>query len=121
MDPGTEDVLRELRDGRKVVPLDDRRSYVFVDEGGEPLGPNTVTHRFRCAVAAAGLRHIPLHGLRHTRASLAVDAGVPIPVVSKRLGHANATITMNVYAHQLRGTQSEAACAVAGLRRTGSK
>lgn len=121
LDPGTVAVLRELRDGRKVVPLDDRRSYVFTGEGGAPLGPNTVTHRFRCAVVAAGLRHIPLHGLRHTHASLAIDAGVPIPVVSKRLGHANATITMNVYAHQLRGTQSEAACVVAGLLRTGSK
>ncbi len=115
LDPGTVAVLRGLRDGRKVVPLDDSRSYVFVNEAGAPLGPNTVSYRFSLAARAAGLRHIPLHGLRHTHASLAIDAGVPIPVISKRLGHANATITMNVYAHALRGTQAEAACMVAGL------
>ena len=68
-------------------------------------------------VAAAGLRHIPLHGLRHTHASDLIAAGVAIPVVSKRLGHANPNITLGVYTHQLRDSQAEAACTLGDLVR----
>ena len=45
------------------------------------------------------------------------DAGVPISVVSDRPGHANANITLGVYTHQLRGSQSKAANTVADLVR----
>jgi integrase len=53
--------------------------------------------------------HVPLHGSRHTHASLAIDAGMPISVVSVRLGQVNASITLGVYAHQVRGSQTKAA------------
>ena len=46
-----------------------------------------------------GLRHIKVHGFRHTHASLLFDAGVSMKDVKERLGHSNITTTMNIYTH----------------------
>ena len=51
---------------------------------------------------------IRLHDLRHTHATLLLKAGVPLKVVSKRLGHATSASTMAVYQHVLPGMQAEA-------------
>ncbi len=48
---------------------------------------------------AAGLPPIRLHDLRHSYASSALAAGVPIEVLSKRLGHSRISITQDVYVH----------------------
>ena len=45
---------------------------------------------------------IPLHGLRHTAATLLISQGVDIRTVSGRLGHANTSTTLNVYAEYLK-------------------
>jgi integrase len=58
---------------------------------------------------------IRLHDLRHTHATLLLLAGVPVHVVSERLGHASPVITMQVYAHVLPGSQREAAELFASL------
>jgi uncharacterized protein (DUF39 family) len=42
-----------------------------------------------------------LHSLRHSHASILISEGVPIPVVSERLGHANQNITLAIYGHAL--------------------
>lgn len=52
---------------------------------------------------------IRLHDLRHTHATLLLTAREPVHVVSQRLGHASAVVTMTVYAHVLPGSQREAA------------
>ncbi len=49
----------------------------------------------------AGLKGIRLHDRRHLHATQLLAAGVPVPTVSGRLGHANAATTLNVYAHFL--------------------
>jgi integrase len=46
--------------------------------------------------------------LRHTCATLALQAGVPVLVVAERLGHTSATMTLNVYGHVLEGQQADA-------------
>jgi integrase len=89
--------------------------WVFSDDAGEPLNPNQISYRFRLAVAASKLRAIPLHGLRHTHATILLSAGVPVHIVSARLGHANPTITMNVYAHCLPRAQQAAVAVLAGM------
>ena len=58
---------------------------------------------------------ISLHDLRHTHATILLKAGVPVKVVSERLGHANAAFTMSVYQHVLPGMQAEAAAVFAKL------
>jgi integrase len=62
---------------------------VFAREDGTPLHPQTVTKRFLRLVDEAGLRRVRLHDLRHGQASLMLAAGVPLAVVSKRLGHSS--------------------------------
>ena len=52
---------------------------------------------------------IRLHDLRHTHATLLLAKGVPVKVVSERLGHASTTITLSVYAHVMPGNQRAAA------------
>ncbi len=45
------------------------------------------------------MRAIRLHDLRHTSASLALNAGIPMKVVSDRLGHSTIAITADLYTH----------------------
>ncbi len=57
----------------------------------------------------AGIHGVSLHSLRHTHASELLSKGVPIPTVAKRLGHANANITLSIYAHSLEADELAAA------------
>jgi site-specific recombinase XerD len=57
----------------------------------------------------AGLPGIGLHSLRHGHASQLLSQGVPIPTVSKRLGHANPSITLRLYSHALESDELAAA------------
>ena len=52
------------------------------------------------------------HALRHTHASMLIAAGLPITVVSKRLGHASPAVTLSIYAHQFSGDDRQAADAI---------
>jgi len=88
---------------------------VFARENGEPLHPETVTKRFGKLAAGAGLRAVRLHDLRHGQASLMLAAGVPLAVVSKRLGHSSVSITSDTYSHLLEGVGREAAERAAAL------
>ena len=55
------------------------------------------------------MKPIKFHGLRHTCATLLLQAGTPVHVVSERLGHAKVSMTLEVYAHVLPDMQREAA------------
>ena len=76
---------------------------------GRPLEPNSLSREFRLAAAAAGLRRIRLHDLRHTHASLLLADGEPIGNVSRRIGHADSHITAQVYEHYVPGAQKATA------------
>ena len=82
---------------------------VFTDEDGEPLIPQRTTHRFRRLVRRLDVPTIRLHDLRHTHATLLLQAGVPIKVISERLGHSTIAMTMDVYAHVLPAMDRDAA------------
>jgi integrase len=72
---------------------------VFTDEIGRSLSPSAVSAAFRRHVKAAKLPPITLHGLRHTFATLGLEAGVDTLYVSEILGHSSAAITMGIYQH----------------------
>lgn len=72
---------------------------VFTREDGTPLHPETVSSRFETLSRRAGLRKIRLHDLRHTAATLALQAGIPVKVVSEWLGHSSVAITLDIYSH----------------------
>jgi len=89
--------------------------YVFTIASGEPLDPEDVTRYFRQAVKRAMMPQIRLHDLRHTHATLALQAGVHPKVVSERLGHATVAITLDTYSHAIPAMQEEAAALIAEL------
>jgi integrase len=90
-------------------------ALVFTALDGSPLHPNQFSASFDRLVKAAGLPRIRLHDLRHTHATLALQAGVHPKVVSERLGHANIAITLDCYSHAIPALQEEAAAKVAKL------
>jgi integrase len=87
----------------------------FTREDGTPFRPEYLTHLFRKLVDAAGLPRIRLHDLRHTSASLALAAGIPVKVVSARLGHSSTVITSDLYTHVIPAVAQDAADQIAAL------
>jgi len=88
---------------------------VFTREDGAGLHPASVTDLFQAVSARGGLPPIRLHDLRHTAASLALQAGVPMKVVSEQLGHSSLAITADTYKSVLPAVAQAAAEAVAGI------
>ena len=108
------DELRQVR-GAQIVqkaelgPAWQDLGFVFTRPDGRPLDPAKVTNGFAEVMKRAGLPGVRLHDLRHTHASLMLQAGVHAKVVSERLGHASVGITLDTYSHVLPGVQEEAA------------
>ncbi len=86
--------------------------YVFTAPRGGPLDPTVLAHVFERLVAAAGVRRIRLHDLRHTCASLLLAQGVAPRVVMEVLGHAQLSVTMDLYSHVMPTALNDAAKAV---------
>lgn len=120
LDAGTVAVLRAHRK-RQVAerlawgPAYSDNGLVFCREDGSALNPNWASERFSKLVAALDVPRVTLHGLRHTWASLALQAGVNSKVVSERLGHATVAFTLDTYSHVMPGMQEDAAAKVAAL------
>jgi integrase len=88
---------------------------LMVFEDGRRLHPDTITSRFNRLVDRAGVRHIRLHDIRHTYATLARDLGVNGKIVTDRLGHANEAVTQQIYTHHSKGHDRSAAEMIARL------
>jgi integrase len=120
LDPGTVAALREHRKRQLEERLAWGSAYrdcgfVFCREDGPPVWPADFSAAFKRHVKAAGLPVIRLHDLRHTHATLALEAGVHPKVVSERLGHASVGITLDTYSHAIAALQEDAAAKVAAL------
>lgn len=82
--------------------FDPELTWVFQNPGGtEPVGSSSIQNEFYALTDRLALPHIGLHGLRHTNATLSLLAGNNIETVSKRLGHANVSMTYDNYRHVL--------------------
>ncbi len=117
LDPATIGVLRRHHDvQREQRPGDGRDStMVFGKADGSTIHPDVISQMFEKAVKRSGVRRIRLHDLRHTHATIGLRAGVPVKVMSERLGHATPAFTLQQYAHVIPGMQAEAAEAIARL------
>jgi integrase len=82
---------------------------IFPSKSGTPLDPSNLRLDFTRVLGLAGLPKIRFHDLRHTAASLMLNHGVPVIVVSKILGHSKPSITMDIYGHLYNEMQDEAA------------
>jgi integrase len=91
---------RELLLARGLPVVGD--ALVFPAQRGDGYQDRTVVgHALHREAKRLGLYPIRLHDLRHLSASLALEMGAPLPLVSKFLGHASPTTTTGVYTHAL--------------------
>lgn len=100
-----------------AVGIESPEQWVFTDGDGEVVHPHAIYESFRRIVKNAGVPTIRFHDLRHTHGSLLIKDGVPVKVVSERLGHAHIAHTMQTYQHLLPGMQEDAANATERLAR----
>jgi integrase len=96
---------RRLALGMGRAPDD---SPVFARWNGEVRDPNRLSQDFATAVAALKI-NCTLHGVRHTHVSQLIAAGLDVLTISRRIGHASPAITLNVYGHLFRNTDTQAA------------
>lgn len=77
----------------------ENQGFVFSQENGSPMHPDSVTDWMSKFSKRHGLPHINPHAFRHTMASMLYFNGVDSVSISKRLGHAQVSTTANIYAH----------------------
>ena len=88
---------------------------MFSTGWGEPIHPDTVSSLMTKLIQTHNeqqsepLPHARLHDLRHVHATTLLLAGVPVHVVAARLGHADPSITLRVYAHVISTSSTAAA------------
>ena len=92
------DVLQERERGLAGPAWRDT-NVVFASPLGTPLNPENISQRFQRVVEQAGVSRIALHGLRHTAATLLLQAGVHPRVVQEMLGHSSINQTLSTYSH----------------------
>jgi integrase len=90
-------------------------SLVFSTLEGELLSPNGLSRNWRQTCKTKKLPRVQFHALRHTHVSTLIRAGVDILTISRRIGHSNASITLDVYAHLVEGADAAAAKAIDGV------
>ena len=88
---------------------------MFTRDDGGPIHPDAFSQAWERLVRMSVFRRIRLHDLRHTHATILLKAGVPVKVVSERLGHSSPAFTMTVYQHVLPGMQADAAAAFSAV------
>ena len=98
-------VANKLRLGEQFEDND----LVVCWEDGKYVNPDTLSQKFRRLIERIGLKHIRLHDLRHTNATLMLASGVNIKVAQQRLGHASISTTMDIYSHVTEEIEKEAA------------
>lgn len=112
--------------GRRTLPLpapviealhrERRRSrslYVLSHPDGTPYSPQQLRHALDAACAEANLPRLHIHGLRHSMATAALEAGVDVKVLQSLLGHAHMSTTADTYLHPSQKIRSEALACLA--------
>ena len=84
-------------------------NYVICQPNGKPYKPSSMSRKFNQLLKKHDLKHIRLHDLRHTNATLMLTKGISPKVAQARLGHSDFSTTMNIYSHVLKSMETEAA------------
>ena len=124
LDDGTVSVLRAHLGEQLLHRMELEGAYedyglVFPDPLGKPLNPMALTRAFQAYAKRLGMKGAKPHDLRHFHASVMLQNGQSLLLVSKRLGHASIATTGDIYGHLLPGWQKEAANAFAKAMKEG--
>lgn len=82
---------------------------VICQKKGKPYLPKSFYTKWVRTLKAQGLRHMKLHGTRHSAISLLMSEGVPLHLVQQRAGHQDPKITLAIYAHVAKDNQEKVA------------
>ncbi len=109
-----DETVKLLTEYRKLHPPTEHRTalgrdLVFARDDGRPIHPDYFSQTFERTVKKLHLPRIRLHDLRHTNATLGLAAGIPVKVISERLGHATTSFTQDVYMHAIPALEEDAA------------
>jgi len=108
----------QLQEKMKNRPIYKKNDLVFAGEDGSPVNPNSLTNRFKQIakeLEEKGYPRITLHSLRHSYASLALEAGTPVKTVQENLGHHSPAFTLSIYAHASDNSKRESAEKINGI------
>ena len=102
--PQTMELLRQYRQWQEeqkaiLKTYYQDQGFLFAQEDGGPMHPDSVTDWLGKFSQRHGLPHINPHAFRHTMASMLYYSGVDSVSISQRLGHAQVSTTANIYAH----------------------
>jgi integrase len=124
LDPDLVRLLRHLRVRQEEIRLQhggdwNSNNFVFCTDAGNRMSVSNLRKRMFAGIktAAAISDTLRFHDLRHNCGSLLLSEGVPITTVSRILGHANVSITLSVYAHQLPEDMDTVADVMASIHR----
>ena len=92
-----------------------RTDYIFTQDNGNRMSPDSITGWLKNFSSRHGLPHINPHAFRHTVASVLLANGTDIVTVSKQLGHASITTTENFYSHIIEENKAKAADCIADV------
>ncbi|WP_289140848.1 site-specific integrase [uncultured Brevibacillus sp.] len=101
--------LEQEKYKREVGSAYEDYDLIAANELGRPINPRSLTGHFRRIIQKANVPKIRFHDQRHTHATILLKIGEHVKIVSERLGHSNAAMTMNVYSHVTSDMQKEAA------------
>lgn len=99
-----------IENGKKI-----KNDLLFTSPDGKPFDPNKVSSWFPKFLRAHGLPPCRFHSLRHSNAALLIAAHVPVTTVAGRLGHAQTSTTVNIYAAAIRSSDAAAADALGNV------
>ena len=119
--PSVTEMLRQERDRQISLGIHSEDGYVWCWPDGRPYDPDYLYHQFSDKLADCNLPHARFHDLRHMHATMLLKAGVPLKVVSERLGHSSPVFTAKVYQHVLPAMQQAAATATEKILIGGSE
>ena len=97
LDNETTNILLKLKEHyRNYIGFDEKW---FIFGGLNPLSATTVGRKKDQYCELANVKRIKMHDFRHSHATLLLSKGVPVTVISKRLGHSDISMTLNTYSH----------------------
>ena len=85
---------------------------VFTGLHGGYISKNYINFEFKKFLKRNGLPDVHIHDLRHANASLLINMGIPVKIISEHLGHCDTRTTENIYAHVFAETMAQASDAI---------